>query len=69
VSLAGICGSDLHMWRGEMPWFQRAPGIQGHEMTGRVAKLGASRREDNLGRPLREGDRVAYAYFIPCGRC
>ena len=69
VSLAGLCGSDLHMWRGEMPWFQRAPGIQGHEMTGRVAKLGANRREDNLGRPLREGDRVAYAYFIPCGRC
>ena len=69
VGLAGICGSDLHMWRGEVPWFQKAPGIQGHEMSGRVAKLGANRANDSLGRPLHEGDRVAYAYFIPCGEC
>ena len=69
VSMAGICGSDLHMWRGELGWFQPAPGIQGHEMTGVVARLGANRTRDSLGRPLREGDRVAYAYFIPCGEC
>ena len=69
VTMASLCGSDLHMWRGEVPWFQRAPGIQGHEMTGAVAQLGASRKTDSLGRPLREGDRVAYAYFIPCGEC
>jgi L-iditol 2-dehydrogenase len=69
VTLASICGSDLHMWRGEVPWFQKAPGIQGHEMAGRVAQLGAARTTDSLGRPLREGDRVAYAYFIPCGEC
>ena len=69
VTQASICGSDLHMWRGEVPWFQRAPGIQGHEMCGRVEKLGASRQHDSLGQPLSEGDRVAYAYFIPCGEC
>ena len=69
VTMASLCGSDLHMWRGEVPWFQKAPGIQGHEMTGRVAGLGANRKTDSLGRPLREGDRVAYAYFIPCGEC
>jgi len=69
VTLACICGSDLHMCRGEVPWFQRAPGIQGHEMTGRVAKLGANRAKDGLGNTLREGDRVAYSYFIPCGEC
>src|ERR687885_360456 len=69
ITLASICGSDLHMWRGEVPWFQKAPGIQGHEMAGQVTKLGANRTTDSLGRPLREGDRVAYAYFIPCGEC
>jgi L-iditol 2-dehydrogenase len=69
VTLASICGSDLHMWRGEVPWFQKAPGIQGHEMAGRVVRLGSNRGADSLGRPLREGDRVAYAYFIPCGEC
>src|SRR2546425_1980012 len=26
-------------------------------------------KTDSLGRPLSEGDRVAYAYFYPCGRC
>jgi threonine dehydrogenase-like Zn-dependent dehydrogenase len=69
IKLASICGSDLHMWRGEVPWFQKAPGIQGHEMSGHVEKLGANRTTDTLGRPLKEGDRVAYAYFIPCGQC
>jgi D-arabinose 1-dehydrogenase-like Zn-dependent alcohol dehydrogenase len=38
-------------------------------MTGRVAKLGARVKTDSLGRPLKEGDRVAYTYFYPCGRC
>ena len=38
-------------------------------MTGVIAKLGKNRNVDTLGRPLREGDRVAFAYFIPCGSC
>ncbi len=38
-------------------------------MTGVVAALGRNRRTDTLGRPLKEGDRVAFAYFIPCGSC
>jgi L-iditol 2-dehydrogenase len=69
VTLAGICGSDLHMWRGETPPLQKAPGVPGHEMTGVVARLGRNRQRDTLGRPLKEGDRVAFAYFIPCGAC
>ena len=36
VTVASLCGSDLHMWRGEVPWFQPHPGIQGHEMAGVV---------------------------------
>jgi threonine dehydrogenase-like Zn-dependent dehydrogenase len=70
VSLANICGSDLHFWRGDAALRLPADGwIFGHEMTGRVAKLGARVKTDSLGRPLREGDRVAYTYFYPCGRC
>jgi threonine dehydrogenase-like Zn-dependent dehydrogenase len=34
-----------------------------------VAKLGAGVKTDSLGRPIKEGDRVAYTYFYPCGRC
>jgi threonine dehydrogenase-like Zn-dependent dehydrogenase len=70
VTVANICGSDLHFWRGDAPLRLPADGwIFGHEMTGRVARLGARVTTDSLGRPLREGDRVAYTYFYPCGRC
>jgi L-iditol 2-dehydrogenase len=69
VSLAMICGSDLHMWRGEVPWFQKTPGIEGHEMAGVVEALGSDRSTDSLGHPLQVGDRVVHAYFIPCGEC
>jgi threonine dehydrogenase-like Zn-dependent dehydrogenase len=70
VSLANVCGSDLHFWRGDAPLRLPDDGwIFGHEMTGRVARLGARVKTDSLGRPLREGDRVAYTYFYPCGRC
>jgi threonine dehydrogenase-like Zn-dependent dehydrogenase len=70
VTFANICGSDLHFWRGDAPLRYPDDGwIFGHEMTGRVAALGSKITTDSLGRPLREGDRVAYTYFYPCGRC
>ena len=70
VSMGGICGSDLHIWRGDSPVFQAMAGqVVGHEMTGRVAKLGSNISTDSLGQPLAEGDRVCYAYFYPCHRC
>jgi threonine dehydrogenase-like Zn-dependent dehydrogenase len=70
VSLANVCGSDLHYWRGDAPLKLPDDGwIYGHEMCGRVARLGARAKTDSLGRPLKEGDRVAYCYFYPCGRC
>jgi|DewCreStandDraft_1066081.scaffolds.fasta_scaffold00210_7 putative phosphonate catabolism associated alcohol dehydrogenase len=72
VIMANICGSDLHTWRGEMqPPAPIHPSgyVTGHEMVGRVAVLGKNISTDSLGRPLREGDRVVYAYFFPCGRC
>lgn len=70
VSLANVCGSDLHFWRGDAPVALPPDGwIFGHEMTGRVARLGPGVTTDALGRRLREGDRVACCYFYPCGRC
>jgi threonine dehydrogenase-like Zn-dependent dehydrogenase len=70
VTYGGICGSDLHIWRGDSPMFAMMAGnVAGHEMTGRVHSLGAGITTDSLGRPLKEGDRVAYAYFYPCHRC
>jgi L-iditol 2-dehydrogenase len=67
VSVASICGSDLHGWHGRTP--RSGPTIMGHEMTGRVAKLGSRVKTDAAGAPLAEGDRIVYSYFYPCGRC
>jgi threonine dehydrogenase-like Zn-dependent dehydrogenase len=71
VTSAGICGSDLHVWRGDIRIAMMGPGprILGHEMTGRVARLGANVRTDSMGAPLKEGDRIVYPYFTPCRRC
>ncbi|RMF91935.1 MAG: zinc-binding alcohol dehydrogenase [Nitrospinota bacterium] len=70
VTLANICGSDLHFLKGHGPGVKGGiPQILGHEMVGKVYKLGKNFTTDSLGRPLQEGDRIAYAYFVPCGTC
>ncbi|MEM2983077.1 MAG: zinc-binding dehydrogenase [Candidatus Bathyarchaeia archaeon] len=67
LSMANLCGSDVHMWRGESPFPVGMVG--GHEMTGRVARLGKEIKSDSTGKPLKEGDRVIYPYFMFCGTC
>jgi threonine dehydrogenase-like Zn-dependent dehydrogenase len=70
VTRANICGSDLHLWRGDGTLSLAAPGRQiGHEMTGVVHALGPGVDKDWAGAPLAVGDRVAYQYFGPCRRC
>jgi len=71
VTSAGICGSDLHVWRGDIRVAMMGPGprILGHEMTGHVHKLGANVTTDSQGQTLKEGDRIVYPYFFPCRRC
>lgn len=68
VRAANICGSDLHIWHGRGPGMPRR-AVSGHEMVGEVFRLGRAVTTDCLGQPLREGDRIAYAYFLPCGAC
>lgn len=69
ITMASICGSDLHMWRGEMPNLGSGAIVPGHEMAGIVEALGANWTTDSLGRPLRAGDRVTFSFFNPCGKC
>ncbi len=72
VQATSVCGTDLHVWRGDgktLGQAPRAPLIPGHEMMGIIAGLGAKITTDSLRRPLKEGDRVAYSYFFPCMRC
>ena len=72
ITRGGICGSDLHIWRGELQDAIGAPDrgqTFGHEMCGVVERLGTNVKTDSTGAPLAEGDRVTYCYFYPCGRC
>ena len=72
VTMANICGSDLHQWRGEIDLAASGkflPAIIGHEMMGKVAKLGEGVSRDSAGEPLAVGDRIVYRYFNPCGLC
>lgn len=72
LTTTGLCGSDLHIWRGELDAvfpLEAGGSLIGHEMAGQVAKLGAGVTTDSLGNRLDEGDRIVYSYFYPCGRC
>ena len=40
----------------------------GHEMTGRIVKMGDERKTDSAGQPLKEGDSIVWAY-ARCGHC
>lgn len=61
VRNCGICGSDLHFYRGEFPAMPDL--VMGHEIAGEVAALGEGVSN------VREGDRVAVEPLLVCGRC
>ncbi len=63
ITMAGICGSDLHILHaGEA--FGFAPGTRlGHEFLGTLVEVGAEVRG------FAPGDRVLVAVGVSCGRC
>ena len=70
VRQANICGSDVHLWRGEMERMSKLPPtVLGHEATGVVVRIGPGADVDSAGAPLHEGDRIVWAYYVPCGHC
>jgi threonine dehydrogenase-like Zn-dependent dehydrogenase len=60
---AGICGTDLHIYRGEFHERVKYPSIQGHEFGGIVEEVGKNVRG------IKAGDRVAADPIIPCHGC
>lgn len=67
TEMAGICGTDVHLWKGEMPI--QLPVILGHETVGRIEQLGTGLERDWTGQPLRIGDRVTWTSSTSCGQC
>lgn len=70
IDVATVCGSDLHIWEGELgaTYTIPMPLIIGHEMVGRVVAVGAGAELDSAGTPLALGDRVIWANE-PCRHC
>ncbi|KAG7091795.1 hypothetical protein E1B28_008199 [Marasmius oreades] len=57
-----ICGSDLHLYHGEIATLQQGD-ILGHEFMGKVYKIGPNVKN------LSVGQRVVASFQIACGRC
>jgi len=72
MSMAGVCGSDLHTWRGDhgdaRP-ISASGHLLGHEGTGVIHALGSGLDTDFAGEPLREGDRVVFSAIRSCQHC
>src|SRR5438477_8669445 len=62
VAAAGICHSDAH-YRAGISKIDSLPVTLGHEIAGRVEKVGAQVAN------LAAGDRVCVHYLVTCGRC
>ncbi len=61
VTLGAICGSDLHIYHGNVPI---SPGaVLGHEFVGVVEEVGPEVKR------FKPGDRVVSSFFTSCGNC
>ena len=62
-SFAGICGTDLHIYRGEFHSRVKFPAIQGHEFGGVIRAVGKDAKD------FKPGDRVVVDPIISCHAC
>ena len=61
ITLAAICGSDLHIHDGQVPIDEGA--LIGHEFAGVVEQVGPQVRA------IKAGDRVVGSFYSACGHC
>ncbi|GAA4855681.1 zinc-binding alcohol dehydrogenase family protein [Paenibacillus vulneris] len=62
IRRVGICGTDLHAYRGNQPYFVY-PRILGHELAAEIVDIG------NNPQGLKQGDRVTIIPYMECGTC
>ena len=67
VHAAGICGTDVGIYEGTLPYFRtglmRFPVVPGHEWSGVVVAVGAAVTR------VKPGDRITSECHIGCGAC
>jgi L-iditol 2-dehydrogenase len=62
VKRIGVCGSDIHVFHGLHP-YTSYPVVQGHEVSGVIAKVGSQVEG------LATGDKVTFTPQVTCGEC
>jgi D-arabinose 1-dehydrogenase-like Zn-dependent alcohol dehydrogenase len=62
VRAAGVCGTDLKLFRGKNPRL-KLPIVLGHEFAGEVAAVGSEVRQ------RRVGERAVVYMYMNCGQC
>jgi len=67
IDAAGVCGSDVHMWKGEDAR-TKLPMILGHEGVGTIEELKGVKTDIN-GKSLKPGDRILMHRGLSCGTC
>ena len=70
TEVASICGSDVHLWQGSLGISSRIPLpiILGHEMMGRVVRLGPGVTTDTVGQATALSGRMPRAASVICVR-
>ena len=74
VDMCGVCGTDKHIFRGDASKVRGKslfPFIEGHEIIGTIVEIGseAAKVMESSREVLKEGDRVAVAVEVNCGKC
>lgn len=59
----GICGTDIHAFHGNQPYFTY-PRVLGHELSGTIEALS---QDDGLR--IHVGDQVSIIPYLHCGKC
>ena len=67
IAAAGICGSDVHIWRGKDPRVLR-PMILGHEGIGEISTI-RGKKVSVGGKKLKVGQRILWSPAVVCGKC
>ena len=62
IRRVGVCGSDIHAYKGNQPFFTY-PRVVGHELGVEIAAVGPNEKG------LEVGDRCAVEPYLHCGRC
>ncbi|MCZ8512278.1 zinc-binding alcohol dehydrogenase family protein [Paenibacillus filicis] len=62
IRRVGICGTDLHAYRGNQPYFVY-PRVLGHELAGEIIEIGPN------ADGLQPGDQVTVIPYLECGEC